>query len=212
MKTTDSLKEIERRAYRSTFDDGIYDMLFGMVFLILALIPVLESVGIPRFYGYLFGIIPVLFSWLGKRYITIPRLGAVEFGPKRRSTRLLFLLICAAFFFLTLPLLFMTTAEGFGGSLAENSGIPLIVGMVVAPLIVVAAYFLDYPRMYIYALVLSFGIPHSGFLYDFVGKPFNSLITFGIPAAAILVFGLTLLFRFMRKYPKPTSEVPDVSR
>jgi hypothetical protein len=212
MKVTDSLKEIERRAYRSTFEDGIYDILFGMLFLILALIPVLGAFGIPVWCGYLFGIIPAVFAWFGKRHITIPRLGAVEFGKRRRSRRLLFLMICAGFFFLTLPLLLMISAKGFGGGLAENSGIPLAVGMVVAPLVIVAAYFLDYPRMYIYAAVLFFGIPHAKFLYPYLGKPFNSLITFGIPAAAILVFGLTLLSRFVRKYPKTIQEGVNVSQ
>ena len=109
-KTTESLKQIERRAYRSTFEDGIYDILFGMGFLILAWIPVLESVGIPRLYGYLLGLIPVLCSWLGKRYITIPRLGAVEFGSKRRGKKLLLVVISAAVFFLILPVLMMVAA------------------------------------------------------------------------------------------------------
>jgi hypothetical protein len=212
MEKTESLKEIERRAYRSTFADGIYDMFFGVVFLILAWIPVLESIGIPSLYGYLFGLIPLLMAWLGKRYVTVPRLGAVEFGAKRRSRRLLFLLVCAALFFLTMPLLLMTSAAGFGGSLADNVGLPMGVGLVVAPLILVAAYFLDYPRMYIYAVIIFFSIPHSGFLYDYVSIPFNSLISFGIPGLAILVYGISLLVRFMKRYPKPTQEVAHVSR
>ena len=32
MEKTESLKEIERRAYRSTFEDGIYDIQFGLLF------------------------------------------------------------------------------------------------------------------------------------------------------------------------------------
>jgi hypothetical protein len=212
MEKTESLREIERRAYRSTFADGIYDMFFGVLFLILAWIPVLESIGIPSMYGYLFGLIPLLMAWLGKRYVTIPRLGAVEFGAKRRSRRLLFLLVCAAFFFLTMPLLLMPSVAGFGGSLAENVGLPMTVGLVVAPLILVAAYFLDYPRMYIYAVIIFFGIPHSGFLYDYVGKPLNTLISFGIPGLAVLLLGISLLFKFLKGYPKPTQEVAHVSR
>ncbi len=96
MKTTDSLKEIERRAYRSTFEDGIYDIQFGLLFLIVACIPILEIVGISRLFGYSLLIIsPILLPWLGKRYITIPRMGAVEFGPKRKSKMRLLLAIGA---------------------------------------------------------------------------------------------------------------------
>ncbi len=212
MKVTDSLKEIERRAYRSTFNDGIYDILFGMLFLILALVPVLESVGIPRWYGYLLLFILPLIPWLGKRYVTIPRLGAVEFGPKRKSRGRLLALILVAILFLQMPVILMAVGRGFFGSSGENLALPLTIGMLVVPLIAVAAYFMDFPRMYVYALVLSFGILHSGFMFRFVSEPFNSLISFGIPSAVILVYGLTLLSGFMKKYPKPTPEAPDVNR
>ncbi len=206
MRTPDSLKAVERRAYRSTFNDGIYDIFFGIAFLILGWIPVLRNIGIPGNYEYLPFLVLPLILWLGKRYITIPRLGAVEFGPKRKTRRLLFLVVCAAFFFMTLPLLLMPAFQDFGAGLSENVGLPMTVGMVAGPLVMIAAYFLDCPRIYIYAALLFFGIPHSGFLYDFVGIPLNSLISFGLPGAAILIYGLTLLVNFMKKYPGPTSE------
>jgi hypothetical protein len=209
---TDSLKEIERRAYRSTFDDGIYDILFGMLFLILALVPVLESIGIPRWYGYLLVFILPLIPWLGKRYVTIPRLGAVEFGPKRKSRGRLFALILAAILFLQMPVILMAVGRSFFGSSGESLGLPLAIGMLVVPLIAVAAYFMDFPRMYIYALVLSFGILHSGFMFRFVGEPFNSLISFGTAATVVLAYGLMLLFGFMKKYPKSTAEAQHVSQ
>jgi hypothetical protein len=211
MRMTDSLKEIERRAYRSTFNDGIYDILFGMLFLILALVPVLESIGIPRWYGYLFLFILPPIPWLGKRYVTIPRLGAVEFGPKRKSRGRLLALILAAILFLQMPVILMAVGRGFFGSPGESLALPLTIGMLLVPLIAVAAYFMDFPRMYVYALVLSFGILHSGFMFRFVGEPLNSLISFGTAATAILAYGLTLLFGFMKRYPKSTAEAHHVS-
>lgn len=207
MKATDSLKQIERRAYRSTFEDGIYDIFFGLGFLMLGWIPVLRNLGVSRYYEYLPFLTLPLILWLGKRYITIPRLGAVEFGPKRKTRRKLFLVVCAAFFFLTLPLLLMPPFQTFGAHLSENVGLLLTVGMVAGPVVMAAAYFLDCPRMYIYAALLFFALPHSGFLYDFVGSPLNSLISMGLPGAAILIYGLTLLRNFMRKYPATTPEV-----
>jgi len=211
MKTTDSLKEIERRAYRSIFEDGIYDILVAIAFLILAWISVLDYLGIPTIYGYLFGIIFIPFCVLGKRYITIPRMGAVKFGARRRKRRLFLFIVCAAFIFLTLPLMPMLSAGGMAEGLPGDSGITLIVGFVMVPLIVLAAYFLDFPRLYIYALLISFGILHSGFLSRWVGMPFNSLISFGVPGLIIFAYGLVLLFGFMKKYPKPTPEVTHVS-
>ncbi len=205
MKQMIPLKEIERRAYRSTFHDGLYDILFGLAFLILAWTPALESVNIPKFYGYLFLIVPVIIAWVGKRNITVPRLGAVEFGSMRRTRKLLFLIIVAAFFFLTMPLLLMM-GNGFGENMVRHAGIPIAIGLVVTPVVAVAAYFLDCPRMFVYAALLAFSIPQANFMYDFVGKPFNSAISLGIPGLVILVYGVTLLSGFLAKYPRPTPE------
>jgi hypothetical protein len=211
MIAKDSLKDVERRAYRSTFDDGIYDIFFGVAFLFLAWVPTLESLGIPISIGYLSAIIAFPVLWLGKRLITIPRMGAVEFGQKRKSRRKLFLIISACFFFLSLPLVLMIVSEGMSGGPAANVGLPMIIGLVSGPVFIAAAYFLDYPRLYIYAAILFVGFPHAEFLYPYIGKPLNSLLSFGLPGAGILIYGFTLLCRFMKKYPKPTAEAPHVS-
>jgi hypothetical protein len=212
MKKPDPLKEVEQRAYRATFDDGLYDLLFGLIFLILAWIPLLDLAGVPRSFGYSLVLVAALVLWLGKRHITIPRLGAVEFGPKRKARRRLFLLIAAAALFVMMPVAIMTFSKGLPIAAGEGLAVPLVVGLVAAPFLVVAAYVLDYPRLFIYALILCFGIPHAQFLYEFVGTPFNSLISFGLPGAAVFIYGLTLLFKFMKKYPKPSPEASFVSR
>ncbi len=207
MKRPDSLKEIERRAYRSTFDDGIYDIAFGFAFLILAWITSLDSIGVPRFYGYMmFAILPLI-AIFGKRYISTPRLGSVEFGMRRRSKKKFLAVICIAVLFLQMPLLMMTFANGTFGFLGEGLSVPVAASMIVAPLLIVAAYFIDYPRMYIYAAILFFSVPHAEFMIDFVGHPLECLISFGKPGLTILIYGVVLLSRFMKKYPLPTPEV-----
>jgi hypothetical protein len=200
---TESLKKIERRAYRSTFEDGIYDIQFGLIFLILAWIPTLEVIGISRFIGYALLIIsPILLPWLGKRYITIPRMGAVEFGQKRKSKRRLVLSIGAAVIILTLPVLIMIIGKGVPGRL----GWPLI-AVFAAPALVIAACLMEFPRLYLYAALLFAAVVESEALLDYVGESSTGLISFGIPGAIIFVLGLTLLFRFMKKYPKQVPEV-----
>jgi hypothetical protein len=208
MKTIDSLKEIERRAYRSTFDDGIYDIQFGLLLLILAWIPTLETVGISRFVGYALLILSViLIPWLGKRYITIPRMGAVEFGPKRKSRKLLLLWIGIGVVLLTLPVMIMIVGQDVSGRL----GWPMI-AMFVAPVLSIAVCFLDLPRLYIYAALLIACVVEAEFLLEHVGSPLNALISFGIPGGIISAIGILLLLTFVRKYPKPTPEVSHVNR
>ena len=208
MKTKNSLRKIEKQAYRSTFEDGIYDIIIGMLFLILALIPALEYFEIPGSYAYILGLIPLLTLWLGKRNITIPRLGLVKFGEKRKSKRKLLLIISAVVLFLMLPVLMITLAKGFPIKLQGNPAISPIVLMTIAPFLVIAAYFLDYLRMFIYVLVLFGVVLNADFMLRYVGDPLNSVISFGFAGVVILFYGISLLAKFLKKYPKPNTEVP----
>lgn len=205
MDSATSLKSIERKAYRSTFEDGIYDILFGMIFLIPAIIAVLESVGVSRFYGYLLFLVPLVFSPLGKRFITTPRLGAVEFGQKRKSRRRVLLVVCAGIAVLMLPVILMALAEGISGG---NSW--LLVALFGIPVFAVGVYIMDFPRLYVYAALLIFAVLESEYLLKYIDPPYNSLISFGIPGAVILPIGISLLFRFMKKYRKPEPETAHV--
>ncbi len=200
MQNPNSLKEIERRAYRSTFSDGLYDISFGLIFIVIGLIPVLESAGISRYWGYLLFLLPLLVIWPGKRFITIPRLGAVEFGEKRRSRRKLFLILLSAALVLMLPLLlsffFRNPSEG------QRWG---LVAIFAAPFTAILLFFIDFPRLYGYGLLLLFVIIESEFLIRYFGKAMYPLY-FGIPGLCILAYGLNLLFSFMKKYPRPAPE------
>jgi len=201
MNAPNSLKELERRAYRSTFEDGIYDILFGLLFLIFAIIPILEAAGVSRFIGYSLLIIPAALPWLGKRLITIPRMGAVEFGPKRKSRRRLILIITGIVIFLMLPLMISIVSNGLSGSMSW-----MLIALFALPVFIIAVYAMDFPRLWIYAALLLAVPVESEFLLRHVGSPLNTSISFGLPGIVILIIGLGLLFRFIQKYPKMTPE------
>ena len=87
------LKEIERKAFRSTYQDGLWDIYLGLVIAAMGIF-IYRPEG-----GYspinillmlaLFSLAYALF-WAGKRFITLPRMGQVRFRPirKRRMTKL----------------------------------------------------------------------------------------------------------------------------
>lgn len=201
MKTNDSLKAVERRAYRSTFEDGVLEITVGMLLLIFAWISALESLGISRFIGYTLLVIPILIPWLGKRFITNPRLGMVEFGSRRKSRRRILLWILAAIVFLTLPLIIMMVGSGIPAGQTW-----FFVAAIGAPVFAIAVFIMDFPRLYLYAAVLAVGVVQSEFLITSIGEPLNAVLSFGLPGLIILIVGLVLLVRFVRKYPKPNSE------
>ena len=197
-----SLKEIERRAYRSTFEDGIYDIQFGFLYLVFALISVLEAIGISRFFGYALLVIPLIIPWLGKRYITIPRMGEVEFGQKRRKKNRIILVIGAVVLFLTLPLFFMIGSASISGVLGWK-----LIAVFVAPLFVLAVYTTHFPRLYLYAALLIAGVVEAEFLLNLVGSPLNAVYSFGLPGIVITLIGINFLIKFIKTYPR--TEVLD---
>ncbi|MBN2065627.1 MAG: hypothetical protein JW771_02335, partial [Candidatus Thermoplasmatota archaeon] len=77
-----NLKEIEKKAYRFTFNDGLYDMTYGTLLVSIAVAPILREM---IYLGYIFFlIVPApLIILLGKKYITIPRIGIVKFSRTR---------------------------------------------------------------------------------------------------------------------------------
>jgi len=199
MNASDSLASLERRAYRSTFNDGIYDLAFGWIFLVLAWIPVLEAVGFIRLYAYLFLLVPLPLLWLGKRHITTPRLGAVEFGTRRRVRRRSLMLMLGAVVVLMLPVVLMMLPTLRGQAHYTTW---FAVAMIVAPVVLIAVYAFDYPRLLIYVALLGFAVVEANFLGGLLGSPLHTLISFGLPGAAILIYGVVLLVRFVQRYPR----------
>ena len=47
------LKELEKKVYRSTFQDGIWDIFVGMIFLAFSFIPITGQLGLPELIGTL---------------------------------------------------------------------------------------------------------------------------------------------------------------
>ena len=201
------LKGLEKRAWRSAFQDGIWDIYLGLLFLGLAIAPFGDAFGLPAELGSMIIVIccnsiAVLFLILGKKFITIPRIGFVKFGAKRKKTkkRLLAFLI---FNMILASLLLFVNISGFFellniGGLTE----PLIVGLllITVPLSILA-YFLEFLRLYIYAIFFGLGFFNSELLYPFVGSPLDLFLSLGLVGIAVVSIGLVYFVQFFRKYP-----------
>ena len=191
------LKEIERRAYRSIFADGIYDIQFGLIFLVFAFIGILEAIGVSRFIGYALLPIPLIIPWLGKRFITIPRMGEVEFGEKRKKRKLIILIIAAVVLFLTLPLIIMIISQNQMGALGWK-----LIAIFAAPLFVLTVYTTDFPRLYIYAALLFASAAEAEFLLSSIGSPLNVILSFGLPGLIITAIGISFLINYVKTHPR----------
>ena len=202
-----NLKEIEMKAYRFTFKDGLYDMTYGTLLVSIAVAPILREM---IYLGYIFFlIVPApLIILLGKKYITIPRIGIVKFSRTRAKSQRKLLLLVVVLVPLTV-LMVILTAVGMFNVTVGGYLVPVGAGLFVLLLFSFIAYVIDYSHFYLYAVSIGLGIPVSELVEPLLGEPFDYIVSFGISGALILLYGLINCIKFDQKYPLPKEEIPD---
>ncbi len=211
MNNNEDLKRLEQKAYRSYFEDGIWDIAWGVWLSGWALTPLFDFLGISRFFIYGIMFVPALLLILGKKYITVPRIGAVRFNPARRR-RKIYIFFAGIVILIATLLLYILAATG---NLKESLGgygrllLPLAEGATIFMILSALAYFIDFSRLYIYAAMFATGIIIAEVLYPLIGEPWDALLGFGLYASATVGYGLFRLVRFMHKYPRAQMEVSN---
>lgn len=201
-----SLKEIERKVFTSTFQDGVWDIVLGLWLLTMGIAPLLEKViPLSDWWIMILGLPVMLVLWSGKKFITIPRMGLVKFGPNRKSLLSLILTILSVTLFLSLFLGVLFATNRIPSELATGISMPVIVWMV---LFIVgfsaAAYFLNLNRLYAYGVLFAVTLPVRIILKQIPDLRGISLCAYFVSASIILLIGTTILIRFLRDHPIPT--------
>jgi hypothetical protein len=212
-----SLKQIERKAYRSTFHDGLSDIQLGLLLMGLAIAPWLEHIGISTPFNFLPVVaIPILVHRYGKKWITVPRMGLVRFGPQRKTNKKRLQFIAIILCLITVTQVILTISGAFPPDWMVGLGeysMPIIFSLSALLVFCIFAYFKDFPRLVLIGVLFGAGIMFAEYLHFHVGSPLDGLIGLGIPGVIVLTMGLILLSRFMKKYPKPVkAEVSDGSQ
>jgi len=204
-----SLKDAERKVFQSTFADGLWDVFIGCSFpLQLTIAPFLSrsmgdlwssAVFLP-FWGAVYLVI-----WLVRRKVVAPRIGKVEFGPARKSklkklSAALLIVNVIAF------ILGIVAALGFGSLPA--AGPPITMGLTLLIGFSTAAYFLDFPRLYIYGLLGALAPLVGEWLYQNMGASHHGFpIVFGSLAGVMILTGLVTFIRFLQNNPLPAGDM-----
>ncbi len=205
------LKEIEKRTWRSTFEDGILDIYFGILILglgvgmsISSLLPNHADMLVPFFF---IGI-GLAFFLPAKKFITKPRLGVVKFGLKRKGRKLKTLIVLSVnlIILLILYIIRFTNPElnlEFPGYL---DGLILGLLFITAP-VCFTAYFIQYPRFYLYGILVGISFFLSDLFSIFIPEPFDTLIVFSLISSIIIIMGIMYLVKFLQKYPLSKEEI-----
>ncbi len=225
-----SLKEIERKAFRSTFQDGLWDIFLGLLLLNMGMGTlmgaIIDDISVPVLWIMVglvaFAALALLIFWAGKKLITTPRMGLVKFGPQRKAK----MRNLRAVLFLSVLLGVIMAILGLAAAGNRLPGwvtaIPIPIYVWPAQTIIVfglGAYFLDVTRFYAYGVLYGLPFPVGILLVENTGlTSFSSMaITFGVPAGLMVLIGVVLFIRFLREYPLPSESPPpgeafDVSR
>ena len=194
---------MEKKAWRTTFDDGVIDIYFGILIASfgpsLALTEVLP-IPLNALLGPIMIGLGLAFFILSKKYLIKPRIGAVKFGRKRKVKKFRTLAVLSVSMMLLLILFLFNLSNNEG-----NFNLPyLLEGLLflTVPLCFVA-YFLQFTRLYVYAVLLGSGFFLADISSLIIPIPFNFLFSYLSLGGIIAIIGITYLIRFMKKYRLP---------
>jgi hypothetical protein len=199
-----STKELERKAFRSTFQDGLWDIYLGVLLFLVG-----GGAGLARVFHFdiitinlilvLVAVAAIVGFFMGKKFITVPRLGQVKFGPERRAKikKVTMVLSLSALVGLWALVAYrFTSSIGTLPSWVVPFGLFAVMSVSVFSL---AAYHLDYRRAYFYGWCYALAFPVSILLEQFTQYGF--LISYLFFSGTMIVPGVILLRRFVRDYP-----------
>lgn len=209
------LKELERRAFRSTFQDGLWDIFLGLYTLALSTSPLVHLRGIGRPLSFIpafaIAVIGVLAMRVAKKSITLPRMGLVKLGRRRKAKFKKMRIVLSITSLVTTILIVLTLTGDVKPADWGAPGwlMPGIIGMMIAVETSFMAYFVAYTPLYLYGWLFGLSFPASALLEEYASITFP--VAFVASGVVMLLIGTVSLNRFLRKYPLLTEESLDVN-
>jgi hypothetical protein len=209
------LKQIERKAFRSTYQDGLWDVYFGLIVICMAIFvyrPATEYSPVNIVLSLSAMAAAYSLFRAGKKFITLPRMGQVQFGAQRKKRRLTLIIVLSVVVLIqvvlvSLQLLAWANPEvgtRFNSLIRDRNVMDLVVAsigaLIVGPSMILVAYFRDFPRGYFIAVMIALAV----FLMIYLNHPVYPIII----GALIALPGLVLFVRFLQKYPLRQEKAP----
>lgn len=204
------LKAIERRAFRSVHQDGLWDIYLGGLLLVLSLMFAIPESGEGELTYIALALLGVgivfAFFQLGKKYITVPRMGRVKFGPERQKRKITLAWIMGTFVLVTLGIFLyslyvwnapVSAKPNLAPSL-ERAIVAAISALIAGLSTIVISYFKEFTRGYYIALLMALGFFFTLWL--------DSIIPMIVAGALIFLPGLVIFVKFLRQHPLPPRE------
>lgn len=185
------VRALEKKAWKSFHQDGLKDVFLGLILIAVGLAGVLDNQLV------LLGVevVAIVALVAGKKWITAPRLGRVQFTSQRKAKKLKAITVVGLMMLLSAVLAMVvfrneSVSSWFASHRALSSA---LIGIWIFVLLAMMAYWLDFTRLYWIGFVtgLAFG------LAQWMREP----ILFVVAGSIILIPGLVLFVRFLGRYP-----------
>ena len=192
-----ALREIEKKVWFRTFEHGMWDIGIGSMFMMFGLSILASFAALSAI--WMVGLLPG-FREIGRRLIE-PRIGRVQFRERRKqaTTRVTGMLTVTAVMGMVTFLFITWVSKGTAPAWAQWIGdhFVIFIGLIWGGALAVTGWLVNFPRLYAYG-ALIFG---SLVITDFV-KGYHLGFSLTIVGGLILLTGIILLIRFLRRYPK----------
>lgn len=205
-----SLKDAERKAFRTTYNHGLWDVFLGCFFLMFVIGPYLSSslgdfwssvVFVP-FWGGVFLVIQLL-----RKFVVTPRMGIVKLGSARKTKLVKFTFVMLVINIVAF-ILGLAAAMNFGK--VPGQMLSIIFGLILLVGFSIAAYFLDFNRLFLYGLFVGLSPLVGEWLWTHGYATHHGFpITFGTAAGIMILVGLAVFVRFLRDNPVLKEGIPS---
>ena len=191
MTTDIDLRQLEKKTWRSFYQDGLVDIEIGMILIVSMICQLFNTA---RFYLYALYIIPAASYIIAQRIISRPRLGMVKFSKQRnRKRHWLSIIITTS----TVFLLILTMK----GILQKIPMTPVFIGIFILTLFSIMAFFLNLYRLYFYGVLITLSFAASEMIIIRTGIIARGAFVWLVSGIIIMASGIWLLVKFLRKYP-----------
>lgn len=207
------IEKIEKRTVRSFYDDGVFEIALGFVFVLLGSYLIVQT-ALPKGSGlaaimsvaligviFLAGLLVNRIIRVLKRRITYPRTGYVAFkkqpvSPKKRLRTGLFGGFMGALFAVLLGL-----APSLGALLPALCSFPLaLIAFKIANSAGVARFFV----LAAVSAVIGFAFTAAG-----IGGARGIGLAYGLIGGSLVISGLATLIVYLRRNPRPAPDSPE---
>jgi MFS family permease len=206
MSTNKTLKAVDRKIFKSYFEDGLLDIFLAAWVLMFAVGPLLSGTLGDFWSSFIFlpfwVVIYLILRYLRRRFVT-PRIGSVKWGAMRIKKLRTggFIMLVLNLIFLVLGVLTFMMPIGSGWAMSIRFGVMMLI------FFSAAGFMLDFNSLFVYGFLLALAMPVGEWLYQNAGFSHHGYpVVFGCLSGIMFAKGLVTFITFLKTTPDQIEE------